>query len=104
MRADFQPPASCPLTLRLLGPFEAQVEGQPLRHLRTRKGAWLLAILALRAGRQVERSWLETMLWSESPERQAAASLRKCLADLRSALGRQASCLYSPAPGRLRLE
>ena len=40
------------------GPFDARVRGEPLPHLRSRKGAWLLALLVLRAGRAVQRSWL----------------------------------------------
>ena len=36
-----------PLTIDLFGPFSVQVEGKPLPHLRSRKGQWLLALLAL---------------------------------------------------------
>ena len=45
-------PASA-LGIRLFGPFEAQLAGQPLPPLRSRKGEWLLALLVLRHGRAV---------------------------------------------------
>ena len=40
------------------GPFDVRVDGRPLTHLRSRRGQWLLAILALRRGREIERHWL----------------------------------------------
>ena len=43
------------LDIRLFGSFDVRVEGRPLRPLRTRKGQWLLALLALRHGREVDR-------------------------------------------------
>ena len=45
-----------PLSIRLFGPFAVEVNGVPLRHLRTRKGQWLLALLTLRSGSVVERA------------------------------------------------
>src|SRR5262245_46843747 len=98
------PSQASPLLLRLFGPFEAQLHGQPLPPLRTRKGAWLLALLALRPGREVDRAWLAGTLWPESAEPQALMSLRRCLADLRHVLGDQASRLASPTPRTLRLD
>src|SRR5262245_12663783 len=98
------PSHASPLALRLFGPFEAQLHGQPLPPLRARKGAWLLALLALRPGRDVDRAWLAGTLWPESPERQASMSLRRCLADLRQALGDQAYRLLSPTARTLRLD
>ena len=100
---DAQPEKTAPLTLRLFGPFSAQVEGRPLPRLRTRKGQWLLALLALRPEREVERAWLSGNLWPESTEEQAAASLRQCLTDLRAALAGQAIRLQSPRLHSLRL-
>ena len=40
-----------PLALHLFGPFVASVQGVPLPRLRSGKGQWLLALLALRNGR-----------------------------------------------------
>jgi predicted ATPase/DNA-binding SARP family transcriptional activator len=85
-----------PLSIRLFGPMEVLVHGEPLPHLRSRKGQWLLAHLALRAGTPVDRSWLAGVLWPESLDTQARMNLRQSLADLRRALGREA--------GRLKVE
>lgn len=92
------------LTLKLFGPFEVFVAGKPLPRLRTRKGQWLLALLALRHEQEVERSWLAGVLWPESLEEQALTNLRISLFDLRRALGGQAYRLQSPSPRTLRLD
>src|SRR5688572_32930652 len=81
------------LALALLGPFDARLDGEPLPHLRSRKGQWLMAALALRQGREVDRRWLAGTLWPESTERWALANLRQLLHDLRRALGSHASVL-----------
>jgi DNA-binding SARP family transcriptional activator len=86
-----------------LGPFEARVQGQPLAPLRTRRGYQLLALLALRAPREVERTWLVGQLWPDSDEPQALANLRNTLKDLRRALGPAAERLHSPSPRTLSL-
>src|SRR5207249_7023938 len=57
-----------PLSLCLFGPFEARVNGVPLARLRSRKGYWLLALLTLRNGTEVERSWVAGTLWPDSPQ------------------------------------
>jgi predicted ATPase/DNA-binding SARP family transcriptional activator len=90
------------LVIRLFGAFEAQVNGTPLPHLRTRKDAWVLALLALRAGRPVDRAWLAGTLWPDGAD--PMASLRKSLLDLRRALGPEAGRLYSPTPRTLVLD
>lgn len=92
-----------PLQLRLFGPFSATLFGEPLPRLRTRKGHWLLALLALRQDREVSREWLAGTLWPESEESQAYYNLRQCLTNLRHALGTAADSLYSPTPQRLCL-
>src|SRR4051794_38564570 len=86
------------LSLCLFGPFEVRVSGEPLPRLRSRKGQWLLALLALRAGAEVERAWLAGLLWPDSSEALAAHSLRTSLADLRRALGRDSGRLRSLTP------
>jgi predicted ATPase/class 3 adenylate cyclase len=93
-----------PLTLRLFGPFEVRLHGQLLPRLRTRKGQWLLALLILRHGREVERSWLAGTLWPDSSEAAAYASLRNSLKDMRHALGTEAGRLCSPTPRTLSLD
>jgi hypothetical protein len=53
----------------MFGPLQVELNGQPLPRLRSRKGHWLLALLVLRHGREVERAWLAGMLWPDSPVR-----------------------------------
>jgi predicted ATPase/class 3 adenylate cyclase len=98
MEADDTAP---PLTIRLFGPLEVRVNGQPLQRLRFRKSEVVLALCALRHGREVDRSWLSGLLWPESRDSQA---LRNCLSDLRRALGTQAGALQSLTPHTLRLD
>jgi predicted ATPase/DNA-binding SARP family transcriptional activator len=95
---------SNPLSINLLGPFDVRVRGEPLRSLRSRKGQWLLSLLVLRDGREVQREWLADTLWPDSLTEEAFASLRQSLADLRRALGDEASRLQSPTSRTLRLE
>jgi non-specific serine/threonine protein kinase len=77
----------------LFGPFEAWVESAPLPPFRTRKGQWLLALLAIRHGAAVDRDWLAGTLWPESSQSAALANLRRSLTDLRQRLGSQAARL-----------
>ena len=72
--------------------------------LRSRKGHHLLALLALRAGREVQRDFLAGTLWPESDQAQAYYNLRRCLTDLRQALGVHADRLQSPSPHTLLLD
>ena len=89
-------PDEPPLRLRLFGRFSAWVDGEPLRPLASRKGQWLLALLALGGGKLVEREWLLAQLWPESDEPRAYRNLRQTLYDLRRALGPAALLLESP--------
>ena len=103
--AAFSPaPEATGLELRLFGPMEVRVGGQPLPRLRSRKGLWLLALLALRAGRDVEREWLSGTLWPDFRDDAARRSLRQSLHDLRLALGPEAGRLSSESPRTLRLD
>ena len=95
------PPA---LTLTLFGPMQVSVGGRPLAHLRSRKALALLALLALRHGRPVEREWLAGSLWPDADPEQAATSLRPILSELRRALGDQAGRILSPSRHSLCLE
>src|SRR5437660_100201 len=88
-----QDKSMCPLIIRLLGPLDVHLHGCPLPYLRTRKRQWLLALLVLRHDRQVDRDWLAGTLWPESETSQALYNLRRCLSDLRSALGTEAERL-----------
>src|SRR5439155_17195118 len=82
----------------LFGPFEARVNEAPLPRLRSRKVQSLLALLTLRAGSEIERTWLAGALWPDSPESTALATLRRDLTSLRRALGPAAARLRSPTP------
>src|SRR5947209_19644479 len=93
-----------PLAIRMFGSMEVQLNGATLPRLRTRKGLWLMALLALRQGAEVDRVWLAGQLWPESSETQGLASLRNCLTDLRHALGVESERLRSPARQTLALE
>jgi DNA-binding SARP family transcriptional activator len=79
------PPPS--LTVQLFGPLRVLIGGEPLPRLRTRSIEWLLALLVLRHGRAVDRSWLAGTLWPDSDESQALHNLRDALVHLRKALG-----------------
>jgi predicted ATPase/DNA-binding SARP family transcriptional activator len=92
------------LALCLFGPFEARVNGAPLPRLRSRKGVWLLALLALRRGRAVERDWLADTLWPESTPAQLSHNLSVSLTDLRRALGPEAGRLHTPRRHTLCLD
>ncbi|CAN5372788.1 hypothetical protein BH10CHL1_BH10CHL1_39890 [soil metagenome] len=71
--------------LRLLGGFQAQVDGQPVRFA-TNFARALLAYLAMEA-RPCERTTLVGLLWPDQPEASARQSLRQTLFYLRQALG-----------------
>jgi DNA-binding SARP family transcriptional activator len=92
------------LSIRLFGPFEVRVSGQPLHRLRFRKSPAVLALLVLRQGGEVERDWLAGLLWPDSAPSSSLHSLRNCLTDLRSALGPEASRLRSPTSRTLALD
>ncbi len=89
LRREQAIPAVYSLSVRLFGGFEVSVCGQALPRLRSHKGECLLALLVLHAGRTVMRQRLAAMLWPDSDESQALASLRQSLADLRKALGEE---------------
>jgi predicted ATPase/DNA-binding SARP family transcriptional activator len=93
-----------PVALRLFGPMEVRIGDLPLPRLRSRKGSWLLAILALRGGRPVDRDWLAGTLWPDSDEVHARRSLRQTLHDLRNALGNESERLASDGLRTLRLD
>ena len=93
---------SPPLAIRLFGGFDVQFDGEPLPPLRTRKGKWLLALLALYQGRTVEREWLAEKLWPDSLT--PRDNLKRCLTDLRAALGPHAYRVAGPSRDLLSFE
>jgi predicted ATPase/DNA-binding SARP family transcriptional activator/tetratricopeptide (TPR) repeat protein len=83
------------LKLRLFGTWQAGLGEKPLPPLRSRKGEWLLALLALRSA-PVSRAWLAGTLWPDSEESRALLYLRRELMHLRNALGPECGRLRSP--------
>jgi DNA-binding SARP family transcriptional activator len=73
------------LQIRVLGIPEVRHEDQALK-FRSRKVLALLLYLAIE-GRKVAREKISALLWPESEEGAARATLRRTLADLRDALG-----------------
>lgn len=93
-----------PLTIRLLGPTEILYCGRPLPPLRTHKGMLLMGLLTLRQGAPVDRAWLAATLWPDSFLLQAQYNLRRCLSDLRTALGTESYRIETPTSRTVRLE
>src|SRR5436190_5033965 len=96
-------PENAPLVLRLFGSLEALVRGVSMPAPRTRKGLWLLALLALRNGAPAERQWLASLLWPDSEDALALYNLRRSLSDLRDVLAEEAPRLLSPTPRSVAL-
>ena len=84
------------LAIKLFGPTEVRVLGEPLPRMRSRKSLWLLALLTLRHDRPVERTWLAGMLWPDAAQAQALSNLAAILSNLRQALGEQKTRLQAP--------
>jgi predicted ATPase/DNA-binding SARP family transcriptional activator len=93
-----------PLSIRLFGPVSVLLHGHSLPPLRSRKGLWLLALLAIRSEEETDRAWLAGSLWPECLEENALYNLRRNLSQLRIALGREADRLLSPTPRTLRFD
>lgn len=93
------------LKLWFFGAFAIEVDGAALNPPRWKKTQWLLALLALRQGRDVSRTWLAETLWPDSELSTALFNLRQTLAqDLRPSLGAARNCLRSSTPSTLCLE
>jgi DNA-binding SARP family transcriptional activator len=96
------------LVLRVLGPLEMWVRGEPVLGLHRRKARWLVALLAVRHRQPVSREELAGALWPEKVRDArtdlALESLRKSVAALRERLGPEASRLREPTPGTLVLD
>ncbi|HOG48791.1 MAG TPA: BTAD domain-containing putative transcriptional regulator, partial [Anaerolineae bacterium] len=75
------------LTLSLLGPFQALLDGEPISGFTSNKVRALLAYLAVEATRPHARRVLAALLWPDQPDSAALSALRHALSDLRGALG-----------------
>ena len=72
------------LTLSLLGPFQALVDGEPATGFSTAKVRALLAYLAMESDRPHRREALTGLLWPDRPERSARQNLSQALYNLRN--------------------
>lgn len=75
------------LSIRLLGPFTAELEGHHLSGFRSNKVRALLAYLMVEWRRPWSRTTLAGLLWPELPEISAQSNLRNALSNLRLILG-----------------
>jgi predicted ATPase/DNA-binding SARP family transcriptional activator len=76
-----------PLSIRLLGPPQVTLDGEPITGFESDKVRALLAYLATETGSPHRRERLAGLLWPERPESAARANLRVALSDLRQAIG-----------------
>lgn len=75
-----------PFQLRLMGSFQlTSPDGERVR-ISSKKGRALLALLVMVRGGERTRAWLQDRLWGSRGIEQAQASLRRELANLRTAL------------------
>lgn len=74
------------LSLSLLGPFKATLDGEPVTHWPSNKVRALLAYLAVEADRPHPREVLAGLLWPDYPERSAHTNLSNALSHLRTLL------------------
>ena len=67
------------MSLSLLGPFQATLDGQPVTGFKSNKVRALLAYLAVEADRTHRREVLAGLLWPDWPDRDALDNLRYAL-------------------------
>jgi len=75
------------LSLSLLGPFQASLDGEPVTDFESTKVRALLAYLAVEANRPHRRDVLAGLLWPDWPDRDALSNLRYALSNLRQVIG-----------------
>jgi DNA-binding SARP family transcriptional activator/tetratricopeptide (TPR) repeat protein len=75
------------LEVRLLGDFDARLEGEVIPGLTSPRLQSLLGYLIVHRGRPVGRQKLAFLFWPDSTEKQARTNLRQALHHLRRALG-----------------
>jgi len=74
------------LSLSLLGPLRASLDGEPLTHFHSDTALALLVYLAMNAGTPCRRTSLAGLLWSDYDESSALTNLRQALHRLRMAI------------------
>lgn len=73
--------------ITLLGDCDVRIGNDSHTHFRLKKSKILLAYLALQQGHPTSREKLAHLLWSDRDNKQARASLRQALSELRTTLG-----------------
>jgi predicted ATPase/DNA-binding SARP family transcriptional activator len=86
------PPAVGTIDIRVLGPLEVVLDGDPVEVPGRRERA-VLALLAVEVGRPVDVTRLSRLLWADEPPRTADKTLQTFVSRLRHVLG--------DVPGRL---
>src|SRR5215468_9746056 len=82
-----------PLSVRVLGPFSATIVGDRRIPITSRKARALMGYLLLSDVAEETRERIVGLLWSETPEDKARASLRPVVHELREAF-LAAGCPY----------
>ena len=75
------------LSLSLLGPFQATLDGEPVAGFESDRVRALLAYLAVEPDRPQRRETLIGLLWPERTERSARQNLSQALFNLRRVIG-----------------
>jgi TolB-like protein/DNA-binding SARP family transcriptional activator len=87
-----------PITINILGPFEALGAGGESLAVRSRRSGALLACLATETGESWTRARLATLLWDNRSDQQGRSSLRQELVQLRKDLGVTAPADWGDEP------
>src|SRR5579859_2026367 len=91
-------------TLNLIGPFRMISPAGERVPISSRKGAALIALLALAGEGERSRTWLQEKLWGSRDPEHGKASLRSEISNLRRVLGRHSATLLAAERDRLRLD
>jgi DNA-binding SARP family transcriptional activator len=75
------------LSIRVLGPLQVTLDGQPVAGFESDKARGLLVYLAVEAEQRQTREKLAGLLWPDWLERSARSNLRRALANLRQVIG-----------------
>ena len=75
------------LSISLLGPFQVELDGEPVLHFRADPAHALLANLAMHPGKTFPRAQLAALLWPDHLESKSLQNLRQALRQLRVAIG-----------------
>lgn len=81
------------ISVRLLGTFAVLDPAGNDISPKGRKAQAVIAMLCTGRDGKRTRTWLQTHLWSDRAQPQAAGSLRSCLHEIRTAFGDHASCI-----------